>query len=113
MTFAGIQGFQRVYRAMLLARTNPVEGWFVTLSTKNNYTNSGETTGSVGLVASADTGLIQMQRHLTIQKSEALRLRLQMSSYGEFAQGQLSITDLTLQLGVKPGLFKLPSAQRF
>jgi len=54
-----------------------------------------------------------MQHHFAQQKCESLKIRLTIDPDFVTVDGRLRLTDLTLQVGVKGGFFKMPSSQRF
>ena len=117
LSMAGIQGFQRVYRLMLLGR---VLGW-----TNGSHNIDGaigydfditsppttETFSSGNLTPSAN-GLVQLQHHFAKQKCESIKIGVSFKpKAGQL--GRLRLTDLTLQVGVKSGYNKLPSSARY
>lgn len=114
LSFAGIQGFQRVYRLMMLGKDVGAVGepHAVTL---NSYLNFDETTAAEtasGTLSTTTNGQIQYQHHFQKQKCEAMKLRVTFAP-DTGADARLRLTDLTLQVGVKFGYNKLPSSQRF
>lgn len=118
LSFAGIQGFQRIYRLMILGRMvdNSVERQNVDLYLGFDFDITSppdDETASLTLTPAAN-GFVQIQHHLARQKCEALKIGLSFRPKGlSDDTGRLRITDLTLQVGVKPGYYKLPSSQRF
>lgn len=111
LSFAGIQGFQRIYRLMLTgvnttASAQTIAGTF----TYDFSTTTGDsfTTNQTPNAASS----IQVQHHMAKQKCEAMKISITFQPQTTANTGRLRLTDLTLQVGVKPGYFKLPSASR-
>lgn len=114
LSTAGIQGFQRIYRLMMLAKSVGGAGaqpWdiagtlyydFVESSGTETFTTTATPSGSV----------LQLQHHLAKQKCEALKIQLTFTPDTSSIDYALRISDLTLQVGVKPGYFKLPSSKR-
>lgn len=107
LSFAGIQGFQRVYRLMVLGEGD------VALDLDGAFTyNFGTTTGdSFSTSVTPAQGFFQLQHHFAKQKCETVKMSISFNCPA-LAAGSLKLTDLTLQVGVKSGYFKLPSAQR-
>lgn len=117
LSFAGIQGFQRVYRLMLLWGQPRVGGedWSVTLRTYLNFepTAAETATATVPPPSSSSRGS-QLQHHFQHQKCEAMKIRIEIApASAGAADGSFRLTDLTLQVGLKGGYFKVPSSQRF
>jgi hypothetical protein len=117
LSFAGIQWFQRIYRLMILGRMvdNSIKQQNVDLYLGFDFDITSppdDETASLTLTPAAN-GFVQIQHHLARQKCEALKIGLSFRPKGLSDTGRLRITDLTLQVGVKPGYYKLPSSQRF
>lgn len=114
LSFAGIQGFQRIYRLMSLAKTVGGEGsqpWDIAGALYYDFvTSSGSETFSSSITPSG--GLVQFQHHLARQKCETIKLQIAFTPHSASVDYALRLTDLTLQLGVKPGYYKLPSSKR-
>ena len=114
LSFAGIQGFQRLYRLMLLGRTGGTKTYGLSFNASYNFEDTLEDGASATLTPAATTNhQFQMQHHFSKQKCESVKLRLSIDPDGTDVDGRIRITDLTLQVGVKDGYFKLPSSQRF
>jgi hypothetical protein len=115
LQFAGIQGFQRIYRLMLLGRNttaNPVyirQRFFYDFSGTEDTADQPESSFNPAGTAF----VVQNQHHFIKQKCEALKIQIRMRAGSGAADGRFRLTDLTLQVGVKPGYYKLPSSQRF
>lgn len=113
ITFAGIQGFQRIYRLMVLGQNavSGAESWSVEASAVYDYSSAATTLGN--FVGAADGDLFQFQHHFAKQKCESLQLEFSIYPFDPgAADGRFRLTDLTLQVGVKSGYFKLPSSAR-
>ena len=117
LSFAGIQGFQRVYRLMLLWGQPRVGGedWSVTLRTYLNFEPTAAETATVTVPPpSSSSRGSQLQHHFQHQKCEAMKIRIEIApASAGAADGSFRLTDLTLQVGLKGGYFKVPSSQRF
>ena len=113
LSFAGIQGFQRVYRLMLLAQCDNTACLYdITGNVTYNFNSTILDTVS-GLSVAPSGGRIQLQHHFAQQKCESAQIELTVTSAETAEVGRIRITDLTLQVGLKGGYFKLPSSQRF
>ncbi len=101
---AGVQGFQRVTRALLVgdAGTGTTT---VLVEVAYDYSDTYQTLGTASLTSS---GTFQIRGHLSKQKCAALRFRITATNTG--APG-FSISNLTLEVGAKRGARKLPAAQ--
>jgi hypothetical protein len=91
LSFAGVQGFQRVWRLVLLG-TFPAG-----TVAQVEYDGAG---GGVFSVTGAT--LTQLRHHLARQKCQTLRLTV---------LGATAMTSMALEVGVKRGAAKLPAAQ--
>lgn len=116
LQFAGIQGFQRIYRLTVLGKNTNTQP--VTLVGSFFYDFSSTADSDVMTVTSvtpAASGVVQVQHHMVRQKCEALKIRIEMNANATVpaTSGRFRLTDLTLQVGVKPGYYKLPSSQRY
>jgi hypothetical protein len=118
LSFAGIQGFQRIYRLKVLGK---VSGW--------NGTDSHNILGYIGYdfdvtsppsvetfttgnLTPQASGLVQVEHHFAKQKCEALKIGIAFKPKAG-QSGRLRLTDLTLLVGVKAGYFKTPSSTRY
>lgn len=107
LSFAGVQGFQRVYRLMVLGEAT-ASTLRLQLSIYYDFSTASPETATVDVAG----GTVQVQHHLARQKCETMKIRLVFSDRdGNDVQFRLS--DLTLQVGAKFGYNKLPSSQRF
>lgn len=116
LSFAGIQGFQRIYRLMVLGRNIDSSVQTQTMAGTIGYDYvpvsppTGETFSAV--VTPTTGGLVQFQHHFAKQKCESIKIGISFKPTTSNT-GRLRLTDLTLQVGVKPGYYKLPSGQRY
>lgn len=112
LQFAGIQGFQRVYRAMFAG--GPVDTstdtQVVTLYAGYNFDQNVSTLINAQDITTSVGYFTQFEHHFATQKCEALQLVLYIKSKTDASRFRL--TDITLQVGVKTGRFKLPAARR-
>lgn len=112
LSFAGIQGFQRVYRLMALLRTMNGSTGTVSVTGAVYYDFSSTANTADAFVANFTpnaSGVVQLEHHFVKQKCEAVKLQLTFSS----AAARVRLTDLTLLVGVKFGYNKVPSSQRY
>lgn len=110
LEFGGIQGFQRLYRLKITGKNLDSSSAAQTFTISGGY-DYGETLSSLVAatsVATVNTGTIQLEHHLVRQKCTALKLRFTFTS----GTSRLRVTELTLQVGLKQGLNKIPSGQR-
>ena len=114
LAFAGIQGFERLYRLMILGTTSDTGGnWLFDLSSLCNFSSSDSGDGGQATIAAAN-GTFQFQHHFARQKVESMKLTLSWySDDHEASVGRVRLSNLTLQFGVKNGYFKMPSSSRF
>lgn len=125
--FAGVNGFQRVYRATLLGEYkgshsvvvsfaydySPV---YVDSATFDGYDVIGQYTyGATGPYGATNGNIYggdyvpyQFRIHLKQQKCTALRMKIEDTQSSPFNEG-FNISDLTLQVGIKPSTYKLPA----
>jgi hypothetical protein len=124
----GLQGYQRVQRVYLLGdylsthylrvgvyydyeefeRNNySFEASNVVVNTA--YGDSGDY-GDESLYGGSDNGVYQFSIHLARQKCQAIRFVLEDQSPGDLSQSY-SISDLSLEVGIKKGLNKLRNSK--
>jgi hypothetical protein len=115
LSFAGIQGFQRVCRLMMLGKDagTPGETHAITLSVYKDFNEGAPVETASVLAATTGNGQIQIQHHFATQKCESMKLRITFGADPAGGEAALRLTDLTLQVGVKSGYNKMPSSQRF
>lgn len=114
LSFAGIQGFQRVYRLLVLGASTGTQTFGMTFASYLNFgTNFADLVSTTITPAAGANHEFQLQHHFTQQKCETMKFALIISPTNSSADGRLRLTDLTLQVGVKGGYFKMPSTARF
>lgn len=114
LSFAGIQGFQRVYRLLVLGASTGTQTFGMTFVSYLNFgTNFADLVSTTITPAAGANHEFQLQHHFTQQKCETMKFALIISPTNSSADGRLRLTDLTLQVGVKGGYFKMPSTARF
>lgn len=108
---AGLQGFQRAQRVLLLGDYLSA----CTVSLEAGYDNSS-TYDAADRILKADDGtysaggVFQLEHPLRVQKCEAIRFRITASPP---SGGGISLQNLTLRVGLKRGTFRgLPSTKR-
>lgn len=125
-SFAGLNGFQRVYRALLLGeykgRHSTVVSFaydyspvYVDSATFDGYSVIGQyaygSTGPYGEthgdVYGGDYVPYQFRIHLKQQKCTAIRVKIEDTQTSPFNEG-FNLSGITLQVGVKPSTYKLP-----
>lgn len=111
LSFAGIQGFQRIYRLMLLGSANSLDPQTITGSFLYDFTATVGDSFTANILPGGALE-IQAQHHFAKQKCEAMKMTITFKPQTTTDEGRFRLTDLTLQVGVKGGYFKLPSASR-
>jgi hypothetical protein len=114
LSFAGIQGFQRVYRLMILGKNadGSVNPMTFGLSLQYDFNDTYTSFPTVNVTPSTN-GLVQLQHHFVKQKCESMKIAIYFFPVTPGNAGRFRLTDLTLQVGVKGSYFKMPSSQRF
>jgi hypothetical protein len=104
---AGIQGAQRVWRALLVGRM--ASDATLSMTALYDYESVGVSAIPNAAVTQAahPGGVFQLRHHLARQKCEAVSFVIQASSSGE----GFALTNLTLEVGVKKGARKLPASR--
>lgn len=113
LSFAGIQGFQRIYRFLLLGKN--VDGATDTQRFTYDFGYDFEGLANAATVANVTPttgGLVQWEHHFERQKCEALKIAITFRP-GTGLTGRLRLTDLSLLVGVKAGYNKTPSSKRY
>lgn len=110
---AGLQGYQRVRTATLLAKSTTGSN-AINMSVYYSYDDTvvGDTfSWNAAELAALVTGRQQLQMNLTTQKSESLRIVFSDSESGSDNTGQGPVwVGLALEVGIKQGTFKMPTA---
>lgn len=129
LSFAQLQGFQRVYKAMILGQYKSPHRLLVRTAydfndeaTQENYIDAeelletpvyggdefyGDTTPYGG-----DYPLYQFRVFMTRQKCEAIQFQIQDVQTTDFGEG-MTLSAIGLEVGAKRGLNKLPAARSF
>lgn len=116
LQFAGIQGFQRIYRLMVLGKNTTTQPVTIVGSFFYDFSSTADSdVMTAAPITPGAGGVVQVQHHMVRQKCEALKIRIEMTANATVpaTSGRFRLTDLTLQVGVKSGYNKLPSSQRF
>jgi hypothetical protein len=128
LSFAGLQGFQRIYQTMILGdykslhklivtvgydfNSNPEQQTYIDADTILQPTTYGEDTPyGFGTPYGGDDPLYQFRIDMTRQKCESIQFgfeEVQTTAYGE----GLSLSGITTLVGMKTGLYKIPAAKQ-
>lgn len=113
LAFAGIQGFERLYRLMILGSGDDAgSNWLLDISSACNF-DDGDAGDGAGTTFTGN-GVFQRQHHFARQKVQSMKFTLAWESDDPLsASGRMRLSNLTLQFGIKPGYFKMPSSSRF
>lgn len=107
MKWAGIQGFQRVWRLFILGTQMNSATITVSIFTDYDETAASETF-TVDTTGYSTTAPLQLRHHLVKQKCEAIRVKLTES----LSTGSgFKLTGLSFEVGLKRGGMKLPAAR--
>lgn len=108
LKLSALQGFQRIYRALLLGKLSSAAS--VTIRIYADYDGTAPVETVTRSLATSDFAgaVLQVEHHLARQKCEAVAFEVECTAAG---QG-FSLTNLTLQAGMKRGAKKLPAAKR-
>jgi hypothetical protein len=105
-----IQGTQRVYRAMILYTAKDAALVGLQILVANDYENFSSGTGYVLTTVPNAPGNIRI--HVKNQKSRAIQLRVgEVTSGASDTVSGITLSGLALEIGARPGTFKLPKAQ--
>lgn len=104
VALAGIQGFQRIYKVMLLGTYRGVHTLGVTLA--YDYASSAQQ--SVTITPSSSV-LYQFAIGTSQQKCEAIQIAFSDSQSSAYNEGY-SLSNIAFELGLKQGLKRLPAA---
>lgn len=137
LSFAGLQGFQRVFKLLLLGDYYSAHAMRITIQydfnpntiqtveiNPSNVLNFTETYGSgspfgtespdnvFGGVSFADYQLYQWRIFTTIQKCEAIQVTIEDLQTTEIGQS-FSLSGLAFEVGVEGGLMRVPASRSF
>lgn len=108
ISFANLQGFQRVYKLLILGTFKSNHNFRVTISYDFDETPFQTTTWPVAQVVGTP---LQYRIFTARQKCESIKFTLQdLSLSGVFLESY-SLSNMAFEVGVKRGLNKLPAAQ--
>lgn len=107
-SFAGIQGFERIYKFMVLGEYKSPH----TLNVSFAYDFLPATTQTTPIPVLSDPGVYQYRIFPQRMKCETLQVTLEETQSAAFGQG-LSISGLGMEVGLKQGLNKLPASQSY
>jgi hypothetical protein len=99
----GIQGAQRVYRAMLLYTDKDSGDVSLQISLAFDYDGFTEN----HYLATMPDAPNNLRIHLSQQKCKAVQVRLTVTGNNS----GITLNGLALEIGARPGTFKLPAAQ--
>lgn len=106
ISMAGVQGYQRVYQMMLL-----LEGLGATnISVETGFDyNESYTIVPTKTLATTTNNPVQLEFATNVQRCEAVRFRI---SWTSGSSELVRLTGMSLLIGVKGGLYRLPSSGR-
>lgn len=110
LKLAGIQGFQRVRRIGILANYKSAHSLRVRVYYDYDEVNYDEYTFNAASVIASAAVPYQFRVHLAQQKCEAIKFELMDTSGASLAEAY-SISDLSLDVGIKGGINRLKAAQ--
>lgn len=107
LSFAGLQGFQRIYEVILLGEYKSTHTLLVEV-----YYDFEDTVSQTTTITPTATAPYQWSIMLKRQKCEAIRFQITEADTGTPAEG-LSISSITVEVGIKGGLNRLSAARSF
>jgi len=107
MKLAGVQGFQRIYKALLLGTYRSAST--LSIQVGYDYADAYETAQTFDTSAFSTSVPIELRYDLPKQKCAAVRFKI--SESGGSGDG-FSLTDLSLEFGINPGLARMPASRR-
>ncbi len=108
LSFNGLQGLERIYNAMVLGEYKSPHT--LTFQVAHDFAAASQTTV---IPSTVSPGLYQYKVYLTRQKSQAVQFILQESQAGPTYGEGLSISAVSLEVGVKKGLNTLPAGKLY
>lgn len=109
MSFAGVEGFQRVRRLLILGNYKSAHTLNVQIYTDFNDTTPSQT---VAIPVTSDPGVYQYRIHLLQQKCESIKIKIFDSQTPAYGEG-FSLSSLGLEVGIKRGPMKLASGNSY
>lgn len=101
-----IQDYQRFYRLLILGKF--ISNLSMRVRAYYNYDN----TSYDEYTLTHDTGVLQWQIHLKRQKCEAIKFEFYSTATSPLG-AQLRLTNMTLQVGIKSGVYKLSDSRSY
>ncbi len=116
LSFAGLQGYQRVSRVQLLAANVPASSAPMAISMTQCSDFNIDVVSSViapnSLFPNNNNGMFQVEAQLGTQKTESIRLSISWGADGSGTDCAIRLTALNFRVGLKKGRFKLPNTQK-
>lgn len=107
-SFAGLQGFERFYKMLLLGDYKSPHTLNITVA----FDFNSSSTSIDPIPVLTNPGVYQYRIFMPQQKCEAFQLTIGDSQTSPFGEG-FSISAITLEVGLKQGLFKMPSSSSY
>lgn len=109
MSFAGVQGFERVRRLLILGNYKSAHTLNIQIYTDFNDVAPSQT---VAIPVTSDPGVYQYRIHLAQQKCESIKIKIYDSQTPTYGEG-FSISSMAFEVGVKRGAMKLPVGKSY
>jgi hypothetical protein len=106
ISFAGVQGFQRIYKAIILGDYKSAHSLTVTIN-QDFATTSPQT---VSIVQNTSVTPVQYRVFTSVQKSESMQMTIQET--GATGEG-LVLSGIAFEFGIKKGLNKMPASKSY
>lgn len=110
MSFAQIEGFQRVYELQLLGEYKSPHT--LTINTYVNYSSTPAQTTIIPVLAQPNIYQFRVRFNDQVQKCEAIQIQISESQQAPIGQG-FSLSSLSFRVGIKTGLYKLPATASY
>jgi hypothetical protein len=107
---AGIQGFQRLYRMLLLGQGVPADVQTLTLQGAYDYDSVFSNLASSADITLNSSGVLQTELHFARQKCQSIALEINWKP--KTSAYRMRLIDLALRVGVKRDHAKVPSSKR-
>lgn len=108
LSFAGIQGFERAYKLLILGEYKSPH----TLNIYISYDFDSTLYAITPIVVSSNPGVYQYRIFLPRQKCESFQITIEETQSEPYGEG-LSLSTMLLEVGIKQGPNKLPAARSF
>lgn len=109
LSFAGLQGFQRLYKMLLLGEYKSPHS--LTLNIAYDFKSAYNQTVTIP-VTSAPVGAYQYRVDFKIQKCEAIQITLSENQTAPYGEG-VSLSAFALEVGAKKGLNKVSASKSY